>query len=61
MRSQIFRQIVQILRRQPDGLQVKIVRNDGNICKQGVRRELCGVVLFLIIDKIMQELYNLNC
>ena len=45
LRSQIFRQIVQILCSQPDGLQVKFVRNDGNRCKQGVRRELCGARL----------------
>ena len=49
MRSQIFCQTVQILRRQPDGLHVKIVRNDGNGCRQVIRRELRGVALILSV------------
>ena len=43
----IFRQIGQNFRRNPAGFQENFGQYGGNKCKQGVRRELCGVALII--------------
>ncbi|MBQ6164224.1 MAG: hypothetical protein IJK23_07100, partial [Clostridia bacterium] len=45
LRSRFFRQIVQILRRQPDGWQGEDVQYDGTKIKQDAHSYLCGVAL----------------
>ncbi|MEE0855810.1 MAG: hypothetical protein U0L58_00735, partial [Ruminococcus sp.] len=45
LRSQIFRQNVQIISSHTDVWGLIFGQSDGIICKQGVRRELCGVAL----------------
>ena len=48
LRRQFFRQIGRNFRRNPAGFQENFGQYGGNKCKQGVRRELCGVALIPI-------------
>ena len=43
LRSQVFRQVGQIISAHTDVWVLIFGQADGTICKQGVRRELCGV------------------
>ena len=52
LRSQIFRQNVQIISVHTDVWILIFGQSDGIICKQGVRRELCGVALKSITNLI---------
>ena len=45
LRSQVFRQVGQIISAHTDVWVLIFGQADGTICKQGVRRELCGVAL----------------
>ena len=47
LRGQIFRQCVQIISSHTDVWVLIFGHNDGTICKQGVRRELCGAALII--------------
>ena len=49
LRSQIFRQNVQIISVHTDVWILIFGQSDGIICKQGVRRELCGVALSMLL------------
>ena len=49
LRSQIFRQNVQIISVHTDVWILIFGQSDGIICKQGVRHELCGVAFILCL------------
>ncbi|MBQ6164538.1 MAG: hypothetical protein IJK23_08700, partial [Clostridia bacterium] len=62
LRSRFFRQIVQILRRQPDGWQGEDVQYDGTKIKQDAHSYLCGVALtfVFVIVNIFTEVNSKN-
>ncbi|MEE0675524.1 MAG: hypothetical protein UCN61_06655, partial [Ruminococcus sp.] len=54
LRSQIFRQSAQIISVHTDVWILIFGHSDGIICKQGVRLELCGVALIVLIGNQYQ-------
>ena len=60
LRSQIFRQNVQIISVHTDVWILIFGQSDGIICKQGVRHELCGIALKLRVTdfKIHRQIYQ---
>ena len=50
LRSQVFRQVGQIISAHTDVWVLIFGQADGTICKQGVRRELCGVAVNTILN-----------
>ena len=55
LRGQIFRQCVQIISSHTDVWVLIFGHNDGTICKQGVRRELCGVALKQLPERTVKK------
>ncbi|MEE0675195.1 MAG: hypothetical protein UCN61_04960, partial [Ruminococcus sp.] len=55
LRSQIFRQNVQIISVHTDVWILIFGQSDGIICKQGVRHELCGVAYSISFTVILEK------
>ena len=55
LRGQIFRQCGQIISSHTDVWVLIFGHNDGTICKQGVRRELCGAALKVDLSEAARD------